>query len=36
MSKIDTRHNPANEIVKRKFFEQLEHARNGKDPKTVD
>lgn len=36
MGKIDTRHNPANEIVKRKFFEQLEHARNGKDPKTVD
>ncbi len=36
MNKIDTRHNPANEIVKRKFFEQLEHARNGKDPKTVD
>ncbi len=36
MAKIDTRHNPANEIVKRKFFEQLEHARNGKDPKTVE
>ncbi|HHS2948415.1 TPA: tyrosine-type recombinase/integrase [Legionella pneumophila] len=36
MNKIDTRHNPNNEIVKRKFFEQLEHARNGKDPKTVD
>lgn len=36
MSKIDTRHNQNNEIVKRKFFEQLEHARNGKDPKTVD
>lgn len=36
MIKIDTRHNPANEIVKRKFFEQLEHARNGKDPKTVE
>ena len=36
MSRIDTRHNQNNEIVKRKFFEQLEHAKNGKDPKTVD
>lgn len=36
MNRIDTRHNPNNEIVKRRFFEQLEHARNGKDPKTVD
>lgn len=35
MSKIDTAHNKFNEIVKRKFFEQLEHSRNGKDPKTV-
>lgn len=36
MRKIDTTHNKANEIVKRKFFEQLEHCRNGKDPKTVN
>jgi integrase len=36
MRRIDTRHNQNNEIVKRKFFEQLEHSRNGKDPKTVD
>lgn len=36
MNRIDTRHNPNNEIVKRRFFEQLEHVRNGKDPKTVD
>lgn len=36
MSKICTKHNKANEIVKRKFFEELEHCRNGKDPKTVN
>lgn len=35
MQKIDTRHNKANEIVKRKFFEELEHSKDGKDPKTV-
>ncbi|MBI2791256.1 MAG: tyrosine-type recombinase/integrase [Gammaproteobacteria bacterium] len=35
-NRIDTRHNQNNEIVKRKFFEELEHAKNGKDPKTVD
>lgn len=35
MLKIDTRHNEANEIVKRKFFQELEHCKDGKDPKTV-
>ena len=35
MKKIDTRYNKANEIVKYKFFEQLEHCKNGKDPKTI-
>ena len=36
MNKIDTRHNQANEIIKYKFFEQLENGKDGKDPKTVD
>lgn len=36
MRKINTSYNKANEIVKRKFFEQLEHSRDGKDPKTVN
>jgi integrase len=36
MQKIDTRHNKVNEIAKRKFFEQLEHCKDGKDPKTVN
>lgn len=35
MKTTDTRYNPANEIVKYKFFEQLEHTENGKDPKTI-
>lgn len=35
MRKINTTYNKENEIVKRKFFEQLEHSRDGKDPKTV-
>lgn len=36
MTKIDMKHNKVNEIVKRKFFEQLEHCRDGKDRKTVN
>ncbi|MDB2415189.1 site-specific integrase [Rickettsiales bacterium] len=36
MAEIDTRYNEANEIVKYKFLEQLEHSKDGKDPKTVD
>lgn len=32
----NTRYNAINELVKYKFFEQLEHSKNGKDPKTVD
>ena len=36
MHTIDTRHNKANEIVKYRFFELLEHSRDGKDPKTVN
>ncbi len=35
MKKIDTRYNPANEIAKYNFFEQLEHSEDGKDPKTI-
>lgn len=35
MKNTDTRHNPANEIVKYNFFEQLEHSEDGKDPKTI-
>ncbi len=35
MTQIDTRYNDANEIVKYKFFEHLEHSKDGKDPKTV-
>jgi len=35
MKKLDIRHTPANEIVKYKFFEILEH-NQGKDPKTVN
>ena len=35
MKNIDTQYNPDNEIVKYKFFEELEHC-DGKDPKTVD
>jgi len=34
MSKIDIRYNDANEIVKYKFFQRLEH-KDGKDPKTI-
>ena len=34
MNIIDTRHNPANEIAKYPFFDDLEHV-EGKDPKTV-
>jgi hypothetical protein len=36
MKTIDIRHNKSNEIVKYKFFEKLEHSKNGKDPKTVN
>lgn len=36
MAEIDTRHNPNNEIVKYKFFEQLEHSKDGKDFKTIN
>ncbi len=35
MINIDTRYNPANEISKYNFFEQLEHSEDGKDPKTI-
>jgi len=35
MTEIDARYNPANEIVKYKFFEKVEH-KDGKDPKTVN
>lgn len=35
MTKIDTRYNNANEIVKYKFFEHLENRKDGKDSKTV-
>lgn len=33
---FDTRYNQNNEIVKYKFFEELENSVDGKDPKTVD
>lgn len=36
MTATDTRYNPANEVVKYKFFEQLGNGFDGKDPKTVD
>ncbi len=36
MTMPDTRHNPANEIVKYRFFEELENNKDGKDPKTVN
>lgn len=35
MKAIDTRYNQANEIVKYRFFEELENDEDGKDPKTV-
>lgn len=35
MKNIDTRYNKDNEIVEYKFFEQLEHTEDGKDPKTI-
>ncbi|MHA1540333.1 MAG: hypothetical protein ACTSXQ_07645 [Alphaproteobacteria bacterium] len=30
------KHNPENEIVKYRFFEDLEHSKNDKDPKTIN
>lgn len=36
MTTPDTRYNPANEIVKYRFFEELENIKDGKDPKTVN
>ena len=36
MKMVDARYNKANEIVKYKFLEKLEHSKNGKDPKTVN
>ncbi len=36
MTTTDTRHNPANEVAKYKFFEELANMNDGRDPKTVD
>lgn len=36
MTTPDTRYTPANEIVKYRFFEELENSKDGKDPKTVN
>ncbi len=36
MNATDIKYNQNNEIVKYKFFEELEHSKDGKDPKTVN
>jgi integrase len=36
MIKVNTKYNKTNEFIKYKFFEELEHSIDGKDPKTVD
>lgn len=34
-NEIDKRYNPANEVMKYQFFIELEHSKEGKDPKTI-
>lgn len=34
-NELDKRYNPANEVMKYQFFIELEHSKEGKDPKTV-